>query len=109
MQKLLQETQRPTAVIATSDLMAIGALQAAQQAGIHVPRDLSIIGFDDINLCDVLDPPLTTIRLDRHEMAEEFARALETSAKDPHAPGKIYTIKTSLVIRNSTGPARKSK
>ena len=55
------------------------------------------------------DPPLTTIRLPRHEMAEKFAAALESSAKDPHAPGKIYTVKSSLVVRGTTGPAPKRR
>ena len=109
MAEVLTRKDRPTALIAANDLTAIGALRALHRAGLSAPRDYSIIGFDDIELCDVLDPPLTTIRLPRQEMAEKFATALESSAKEPHAPGKIYTIKTSLVVRTSTGPVRKRK
>jgi DNA-binding LacI/PurR family transcriptional regulator len=109
MAELFTRKDRPTALIAANDLTAIGALRALHRAGLSAPQDYSIIGFDDIELCDVLDPPLTTIRLPRHELAEKFATALESSAKEPHAPGKIYTIKTSLVIRTSTGPTPKRK
>jgi DNA-binding LacI/PurR family transcriptional regulator len=84
-------------------------VRALHRAGLSVPQDYSVIGFDDIELCDILDPPLTTIRLPRYELADKFATALESSAKDPHAPGKNYHIRTSLVVRSSTGPARKRK
>ena len=109
MAELLTKKDRPTALIAANDLTAIGALRALHRAGLSAPQDYSIIGFDDIELCDVLDPPLTTIRLPRHELAERFVTALESSAKDPHASGKIYHIKTSLVVRASTGRAPKRR
>ena len=109
MTELLTKKDRPTALIAANDLTAIGALRALHKHGLSAPRDMSIVGFDDIELCDLFDPPMTTIRLPRHEMAERFATALESSAKEPHAAGKIYTIKTSLVIRGTTGPAPKRR
>jgi DNA-binding LacI/PurR family transcriptional regulator len=109
MAELLARKDRPTAIIAANDLTAIGALHALHKQRLSAPQDLSVIGFDDIELCDIFDPPLTTIRLPRHEMAEKFADALESSAKDPHAPGKIYTVKTSLIIRGTTGPAQRRK
>jgi len=109
MAELLARKDRPTAIITANDLTAMGALHALHKQGLSAPKDLSIIGFDDIELCDIFDPPLTTIRLPRHEMAEKFAAALESSAKDPHADGKIYTVKTSLVVRGTTGPAPKRR
>ncbi|MDP9050536.1 MAG: LacI family transcriptional regulator [Acidobacteriota bacterium] len=109
MTELLTRGDRPTAIVTANDLTAIGALRSLRRHGLSAPRDFSIIGFDDIELCEVLDPPLTTIRLPRHKMAEKFALALESSAKDPHAPGKIYPIQTSLVIRSTTGPASRPK
>ena len=109
MTELLSMKDRPTAVVAANDLTAIGALRVLHRQGLSVPQDMSLVGFDDIELCDVFDPPLTSIRLPRQEMAEKFATALESSAKDPHAPGKIYSIKTSLVVRGSTGSARRQK
>ena len=109
MAELLARKDRPTAIITANDLTAMGALHALHRHGLSAPKDLSVIGFDDIELCDIFDPPLTTIRLPRHEMAEKFAAALESSAKDPHAPGKIYTVKSSLVVRGTTGPAPKRR
>jgi DNA-binding LacI/PurR family transcriptional regulator len=109
MSELLASKDRPTAIIAANDLTAMGALHALHRHGLSAPKDLSVIGFDDIELCDIFDPPLTTIRLPRHEMAEKFATALESSAKDPHADGKIYTVKTSLVVRGTTGAAPKRR
>jgi DNA-binding LacI/PurR family transcriptional regulator len=109
MAELLAMKDGPTAVLTANDLTAIGALRTVHRQGLSVPRDFSIIGFDDIELCDVFDPPLTSIRLPRHEMAEKFATALESSAKDPYAPGKIYSVKTSLVVRGTTGVVRRAK
>lgn len=109
MGELLAMKSRPTAVLAANDLTAIGALRALHSHGLSVPGDFSIVGFDDIELCNVFDPPLTSIRLPRHEMAEKFATALESSAKDPHAPGKVYSVNTSLVVRGSTGPVRRQR
>jgi LacI family transcriptional regulator len=81
MTELLTKKDRPTALIGANDLTAIGALRALHKHGLSAPRDMSIVGFDDIELCDLFDPPMTTIRLPRHEMAERFATALESSAK----------------------------
>ena len=59
---------RPTAIIAANDLTAIGALRVIHRAGLSVPGDFSVVGFDDIELSDVVYPPLTTLRLPRHEI-----------------------------------------
>jgi LacI family transcriptional regulator len=107
MMELLQLPERPTAVIGANDLTAIGALRVLHRDNLSVPDDMSIVGFDDIELCDVFSPPLTTIRLPRHELAETFVMALESAGHDPHAIGKQYSVKTSLVLRNSTGPVKK--
>lgn len=107
MKELLAMKDRPTAMVTANDLTAIGALRVLHREGLSAPKDISIIGFDDIELSDILYPPLTTIQLPRHELAEKFATALETSAKDPHAMGKFYHVKSSLVVRSSTGPARR--
>jgi len=109
MMELLQLSDRPTAVIGANDLTAIGALRVLHRENLSVPEDMSVIGFDDIELSDMFFPPLTTIRLPRHELAETFVTALESAADDPHAEGKQYSVKTSLVVRSSTGPARKKK
>ena len=109
MAELLAMKDRPTAVIGANDLTAIGALRVLHRQGLSAPADISIIGFDDIELSDVVHPPLTTIRLPRHQLAEAFVTALGSSAQDPQAIGKQYSVKTSLVVRSSTGPAPKSR
>jgi LacI family transcriptional regulator len=106
MAELLALSHRPTAVIAANDLTAIGAMRTIQKHGLSVPEDISIVGFDDIELADILHPPLTTLRLSRSELAGIFFKALEALRSEPHAEGQQYAIKSSLVVRGSTGPAR---
>jgi len=106
MTELLQLSLRPTAILTANDLTAIGALRAIHRHGLTVPGDFSVIGFDDIELSDILHPPLTTLRLPRQEFAEIFFDALEAMREQPHTDGRQYSIKTSLVIRESTGPVK---
>jgi LacI family transcriptional regulator len=108
MGELLQFPAGPTAILTANDLTAIGALRAIHHRGLAVPGDYSVIGFDDIELSDILHPPLTTLRLSRQEFAEIFFNALEAMRVQPHADGRQYSIKTSLVIRESTGPVKMS-
>jgi DNA-binding LacI/PurR family transcriptional regulator len=108
MTELLHFSLRPTAILTANDLTAIGALRAIHRYGLTVPRDFSVIGFDDIELSDILHPPLTTLRLSRQEFAEIFFNALEAMREQPHADGRQYSIKTSLTIRESTGPVKLS-
>jgi LacI family transcriptional regulator len=75
--------------------------------GVSIPGSLSIIGFDDIEMSDIVHPPLTTLRLPRVELANVFFDALEHLKCNPHAQGEQHSVKTSLVIRESTGPAPK--
>jgi DNA-binding LacI/PurR family transcriptional regulator len=106
MAELLALKDPPTAVMAANDLTAIGALRLMHKHKVGVPDDISVVGFDDIALSDIIYPPLTTIRLPRHELAEVFFKALDAFRKDPHADGVQYVVSTSLVIRDSTGPLR---
>lgn len=108
MLELLRLAERPTAVVGANDLTAIGALRVLHRENLSVPDDISIVGFDDIELCDMFFPPLSTMRLPRHELAETFVTALESAAQEPHAVGVQYSVKTSLVIRSSTGPVKKT-
>jgi DNA-binding LacI/PurR family transcriptional regulator len=107
MTELLSLQDRPTAILAANDLTAIGGMRAAMGMGFSIPDDVSIIGFDDIEMSDIVHPPLTTLRLPRYELAKAFFDALEHLTSDPHAPGQQRSVKTTLVVRESTGPARK--
>lgn len=106
MAELLALKGPPTAVVAANDLTAIGALRLMHRQRVNVPGEISVVGFDDIALSDIVYPPLTTIRLPRPELATLFVDALDAFRKDPHAVGKQYIVNTSLVIREPTGPAR---
>jgi DNA-binding LacI/PurR family transcriptional regulator len=107
MAELLKLRDRPTAVVAANDLTAIGALRVIHQQGLSVPEDFSIIGFDDIEMCSFVTPPLTTLRLTRGEMAKTFVTALEALANSSQKSGVQYIVEATLVTRNSTGPAKR--
>jgi LacI family transcriptional regulator len=108
MDALLARRPRPTAVVASNDLMAVGALQAAHASRIDVPRDLSLIGFDDIPIASMMHPPLSTIRHPRREVA---ARAFDALWKTVQGDGVAddSPLQPHLVIRNSTAPPAGSK
>jgi DNA-binding LacI/PurR family transcriptional regulator len=107
MAELLQLPVPPTAILTANDLTAIGALRVIHKAGFSVPGDFSIVGFDDIELSDIIYPPLTTLRLSRQELAKTFVGALEALLSDQERTGIQYKVETSLVIRDSTGAVRK--
>lgn len=110
METILRLKPRPTALVAANDLMAIGALQAVTAAGLNVPHDISILGFDDLPLATIMNPQLTTIHLSRHEIATEaFLRLMHLHQnQQPSAPRPDRKVHPSLVIRGSTGPAPRS-
>jgi LacI family transcriptional regulator len=102
---------RPTAVICSNDMTAIGVLRAAYMEGLRVPHDLSVIGLDDIDFAEFTLPPLTTIRLSRTDLARAAFEALRQQAEDPNSPNmqREFLVSTSLVVRGSTAaPANMS-
>jgi LacI family repressor for deo operon, udp, cdd, tsx, nupC, and nupG len=105
-ERLLNRPQRPTAVFCFNDEMAIGVIEIARQRGVRVPRDLSVIGFDDIRFARHLDPPLTTIAQPMREIGEGTVRMLvDILAGRPIAPVSV-TLPHTLVVRSSTARAR---
>jgi LacI family transcriptional regulator len=100
--QLLALAEPPTAIFAASDLMAIGAIRAAAEAGLHVPQDLSVIGFDDIQLAPHVNPPLTTLRQDKLGLGAAAGDALVARiAGDPERPS-LRTLPVELVVRGTT-------
>jgi DNA-binding LacI/PurR family transcriptional regulator len=97
---------RPTAVLAMSDATAIGAMSAARELGVRVPRDLSVVGFDDIDLAGHLDPPLTTVHQPIRQKGAEAVRLLlaEVEQRDDDRPHH-RRLETRLIVRGSTGPS----
>jgi DNA-binding LacI/PurR family transcriptional regulator len=82
MQQLMSLSLRPSAVITSNDLMAVGALQAALHAGLGVPTDVSIIGFDDLPVASMVVPQLTSIQLPRREIAARAFSSLLQATRD---------------------------
>jgi DNA-binding LacI/PurR family transcriptional regulator len=102
MKNLLMLPQPPTAVVASNDLTAIGALGAIHEAGLKVPDDFSLIGFDDISFAHLTQPPLTTVILSRAQLAVTAFAALEALIRKEDGTHADYTIPTHLVLRGST-------
>jgi LacI family transcriptional regulator len=105
---LLALPEPPTAIVAASDFMAAGALRAAAEAGLSVPGDVSVVGFDDIMLAAHLQPGLTTLRQDKVGLGVAAARALlelvdEGRAADA-APPTPVTLPVDLIVRGTTAP-----
>jgi LacI family transcriptional regulator len=104
--KLLLLPDRPTAIFAANDMSAIGVYQAAREFGLHIPRDLSVMGFDNLREAATLNPPLTTIDQSIEKMGatatEMIAKLVkgESLLTNPEE-GHLYKIPTHLVIRNS--------
>ena len=107
--RLLGKDPRPTAVLTSNDMTAIGAIGALSEHGLKVPRDISMIGFDDIELSAFTQPALTTVRLSRPEIAKVAFRALYNARGDASAKGAEYTIQPVLIERKSTGPVPKKQ
>lgn len=105
MKRLLRERQdTPDALFADNDIIAFGAIRALKEFGFSIPEDVSIIGFDDMPFCEMLEPSLTTIRVFKQEMGTTAVRRLIELIHHPDSkPQKIY-ISTELVPRKSTRP-----
>jgi LacI family transcriptional regulator len=99
---------RPTAVLASNDMTAIGAMGAIRERGLAIPADISLMGFDNIQLSAYVWPSLSTVNAPRAEVARAAFQAL-LAARGPDgklAPGRRHPIRTVLVERESTGPAK---
>jgi LacI family repressor for deo operon, udp, cdd, tsx, nupC, and nupG len=100
--------RRPTGVVCASDEMAIGFIKTMTGAGVAVPGEISVVGFDGIEFADYCEPTLTTIRQPRRELGAAGARALLASLRgEPPATERPIVLHGQLLVRGSTGPARK--
>jgi len=98
---LLQLTPRPTAVYCASDIIAFGLIATLEKNGVSVPQDISVLGFDDIELSEHYLPALTTIRQDRIALGEQAARLLLRCLKTGTPDRQIETIPVELIERDS--------
>jgi LacI family transcriptional regulator len=105
MMRLLTDRRDFTAVVASSDMLAFGVLAALKKHNIRTPEDVSVIGFDDIDLSQSFDPPLTTIRQNKDLISKSTVAALVQMIQRKELPAPVIAP-TQLIIRASTGPVR---
>jgi len=99
---LLAGPDRPTAIFASNDLQALGVYQAAREAGLGIPQDLSVVGFDDLPVVAWMDPPLTTVHQPLTEMAIAATELALSLGRGEKAPQSGVEIATRLAVRGST-------
>ena len=105
MTALLALDEPPTAVVAASDMMALGAIRAAADAGVSVPGDVSVVGYDDIQFADHANPPLTTLRQDKAGLGTAAGRVLARIIQgDDAAAEEVVVLPVELIARGSTAP-----
>jgi DNA-binding LacI/PurR family transcriptional regulator len=109
--RLLSMTRRPTAILCSNDLTALGVMRKSFEMNIGIPSELSVVGFDDVPFAQYVLPPLTTVVMSQAELARLAFQALlaEVERPEPSPEGTEFELKTSLVVRGSTAsPAQKS-
>jgi DNA-binding LacI/PurR family transcriptional regulator len=106
MAAILRLQSRPTAVICSNDWTAIGALHALDEAGVRVPGDISLVGFDDIPLASYTNPPLTSVRMSAGDVGSTAFEALFRLIDGQRLEGDIYQVPTKLIVRESTARPR---
>jgi LacI family transcriptional regulator len=104
MRRLLALDARPTAVFTSADTGAFGALRAIREAGLRVPDDISVVGFDDIPEASLVTPPLTTVRQPLREMGATAVRLLQRMMDEPDVTPRRTELATELIVRESSGP-----
>jgi LacI family transcriptional regulator len=101
--RILESDERPTAIFAANDSMAVGALSTLAEAGVDVPGEIAVAGFDDIPIARYVTPPLTTVGVDTLDLGRRaFAMLLEAIADPEHEP-RCERVGATLVIRRSCG------
>jgi LacI family transcriptional regulator len=105
-QRLLSRDRRFTAIFCANDESAVGALRALHEAGMSVPRDVSVVGFDDIDVAEHLIPPLTTVRVDKEAMGATAVERLVARALAPNSVTATTVLHVELVLRGTTAPPR---
>lgn len=103
MMRLLALSDRPTAILASDDVLAFGAMRAAGELGYRLPEDLAIIGFNDIRLAELANPSLTSVRVHMNELGQAAAELLIAQIQDPTMVPGHKIIDTALIVRNSCG------
>jgi LacI family transcriptional regulator len=101
---LLARDERPTAIVAANDMLAIGCLTAVEAAGLRCPQDISVVGFNDMPFMDRLNPPLTTVHIPQYDLGAQAAELLIDELHHADMPLEMRLVTPSLVVRGSTAP-----
>jgi LacI family transcriptional regulator len=101
---LLRLIPRPTAIFAGNDMIALGALLAVGEAGLRCPEDISIMGFDDMDLCETTNPSLSSVSQSGYQLGTTAARLLLDRREGDTSPAKHIVLETLLNLRNSVAP-----
>lgn len=109
MRQFLDSGFKPTAVICVNDFMALGVLKELRESGLRVPEDVSVTGYDNIRLSEFVYPPLTTVNIPRAEIGHTAFQALVPPSDESPVEGREFRISPELVIRETTGPAPRSR
>jgi DNA-binding LacI/PurR family transcriptional regulator len=109
MARLMAMSDRPTAVFAASDTLAIGAMAAARDMGLNIPGNVSIAGFDDIDIAAYCNPPLTTVRVPAYEIGRVAVKVILDMARTGNLEVQQYCLDTSLIIRKSCRKLKKNE
>ncbi len=104
--EMLRRNRGCTAVIAANDLLAMGCYDALAAAGLRCPQDFSVVGHNDIPLVDMVNPPLTTLRIQHREMGRQAAQLLLERLISPETKPVRVTLSPELIVRGSTAPPR---
>jgi LacI family transcriptional regulator len=105
---LLTTVPGMTAIVAANDLLALGALDAIRELGLRCPDDVSVVGHNDMPLVDLISPPLTTVRIGHRQMGRDAARLLLKEIETHAVTAEHVILQPELVVRGSTGSARKT-
>ncbi|MRS03678.1 LacI family transcriptional regulator [bacterium] len=108
-QELLQLSNRPTAIFAANDLMALGAIYAIQDAGLRVPQDIAIVGYDNREFSWIVRPNITTVEMPVYEMGRIAAEILLQQILDGTRENEEVKVKGELIIRDSSGADESQK
>jgi len=100
--EMMRNSKLPTAILASNDLMAIGAIKAIKKRGYKVPQDISVIGLDDIFIASNLEPSLTTVNLPRYKIGKTSWKLIRDHVVNNIKDGKEVVIETKLIIRETT-------
>jgi LacI family transcriptional regulator len=105
--KLLDVAAKPTAILCSNDMTAIGVMRKSCEDGVVIPRDLSLVGFDDVRLAQFMLPPLTTVQMSQAELARLAFKALlaDVDRENPMPNGTEYALQTNFILRKSTAIA----